>query len=285
MSGFRPLADAVVDAYLGRLGCAARTPSADSLIELHAAHVEQVPYETTWIHLGESRTTDPHESAVTIARHGRGGYCYHLNGAFGALLHTLGYQVQPWIGGVHADAIDLDDRGNHLALVVDGLDGRDSPYPEAGRWYVDVGLGDALHRPMVLVPGAVRQGPLTFALERHDEPDACWRFVHDAGGAFGSMSFARPAPDLDWFMPHHRRLSTDPESPFVRRVTVQRRTADSLEAVVGRRWRRRQSGQLDERTIEDRDEWFAVVAGLRLDLDDLTPPLRDRLWQATAPPS
>ena len=145
MTCFRPLTDDVVDAYLRRLGCCARPPSAHALLELHAAHVERVPYETTWIHLGEARSTDALESAVTIATRGRGGYCFHLNGAFGALLHTLGYRVGAWIGGVHDDAIELGDRGNHLVLVVDGSGGdtgftRDE-WMVKGHWGFDCGCG------------------------------------------------------------------------------------------------------------------------------------------------
>ena len=39
-----------------------------------------------WIWLGEKATVDPDESVRRILR-GRGGYCYHLNGAFSALLY------------------------------------------------------------------------------------------------------------------------------------------------------------------------------------------------------
>ena len=78
----------------------ARPPSIDALRELHRRHSERVPYETMWIHSGESWGIDPVDSVVRIALEGRGGYCYHLNGAFGALLHSLGYAVRAHVGGV-----------------------------------------------------------------------------------------------------------------------------------------------------------------------------------------
>jgi arylamine N-acetyltransferase len=61
-------------------------PSAAALVALHRAHVERVPYETVDIHLGRPTTTDPHE-AVTRVLAGRGGTCFHLNGALGVLLN------------------------------------------------------------------------------------------------------------------------------------------------------------------------------------------------------
>ena len=43
----------VIDAYLRRLGLDAEPPSVDALFRIHRAQVERVPYETTWIPLGE----------------------------------------------------------------------------------------------------------------------------------------------------------------------------------------------------------------------------------------
>src|SRR2546423_2127424 len=96
-------------------------PSLAALRRLHAAHVERVPYEALEIQLRRPTTLEPSASLARILR-GRGGYCYHLNGAFSALLHALGYQVTRHLGGVQgsqADAPNVDR--NHLALTVTGL--------------------------------------------------------------------------------------------------------------------------------------------------------------------
>jgi arylamine N-acetyltransferase len=77
--------------YLARLGVEAEPPSAAGLLLLTQRHVERVPYETLWMHAGEAWNIDPTESATRIALHGRGGYCYHTNGALGLLLSSLGY--------------------------------------------------------------------------------------------------------------------------------------------------------------------------------------------------
>jgi N-hydroxyarylamine O-acetyltransferase len=74
------------DAYLERLGLEAEPPSVDALQRLHRRQVERVPYETMWIHAGERWTIDLDSAVERIALHRRGGYCFHLNGAFSELL-------------------------------------------------------------------------------------------------------------------------------------------------------------------------------------------------------
>jgi arylamine N-acetyltransferase len=152
-----PLARDVVGAYLGRLGIEAEPPSVEALREIHRRQVECIPYETLWIHSGELWDVDPYESARRIALDGRGGYCYHLNGALAEVLRSLGYRVGRHVGSVHADGMPASESaGNHVVLTVRDLPTDDNP---DGTWYVDAGLGDALHEPLPLRAGAYRQGP------------------------------------------------------------------------------------------------------------------------------
>ena len=65
-----------------------------------------------WIKAGEGWGIDPAESARRVAVERRGGYCYHLNGALGALLQSLGYDVTGHVGGVHGPG------GQALAVAV-----------------------------------------------------------------------------------------------------------------------------------------------------------------------
>ena len=119
---------AVRDAYLARLGLDAESPSVDALFALHRAHVERVAYETLWIHLGEGWSVDTSESTVRIATRGRGGYCFHLNGALSELLRALGYDVVRHVGGVHGpDGPSPEEMTNHLVLTVHGLPERGEP--------------------------------------------------------------------------------------------------------------------------------------------------------------
>ena len=111
----------LMDAYLRRLEVDAEPPSADALFRIHRAHVDRVPYETTWIHLGEKWGIDTDAAVERIALGGRGGYCFHLNGSFARLLSTLGYNVSLHVGGVYGPDPGEHDLTNHLVLLVDEL--------------------------------------------------------------------------------------------------------------------------------------------------------------------
>ncbi len=115
-----------------------------------------MPYETLWIQAGERWSTDPIMAARRIAESGRGGYCYHLNGALGLLLRSLGYAVHGHVGGVHGPDRTDDEMGNHLVLTVSDLPSAGNP---SGVWYVDAGLGDAIYDPLPLVAGDTTNRP------------------------------------------------------------------------------------------------------------------------------
>jgi arylamine N-acetyltransferase len=150
---------------LARLGVEAEPPSLDMLTLVVQRHAERVPYETLWIPAGERWSIDPIRAAWRIAFAGRGGYCYHLNGALGLLLRSLGYAVHGHVGGVQADGEpSTNAMGNHLVLTVTDLPSDINP---SGQWYVDTGLGDALHEPLPLAP------PNTSGCRPHPNRGSC----------------------------------------------------------------------------------------------------------------
>ncbi|MEO3750400.1 arylamine N-acetyltransferase [Streptomyces sp. B6B3] len=132
-----------VAAYLVRLGVE-RPAAADAaaLRELHERHLRGVPFENLSIHLGEEIVLTPKDlvDKVTVAR--RGGFCYELNGAFAALLTTLGYRVTLLAAGVFGGE-RLGPPFDHLALRVEAADG-------SGPWLVDVGFGRHSTHPLLL---------------------------------------------------------------------------------------------------------------------------------------
>jgi N-hydroxyarylamine O-acetyltransferase len=266
---------APTDAYLARLGLEREPPSAEALARIHRAHVERVPYETLWIHLGERWTIDPAASAERIARRRRGGYCFHLNGALSELLRDLGYDVTRHVGGVHGPTPQESDMGNHLVLTVSGLPTDDHP---EGTWYVDAGLGDALHDPLPLRPGEHRTGPWRLVLEESPAGTGDWHLTHDPAGGFTGMGWRSAPAGMDSFADHHVRLSTSPESGFVKVLTAQRRDATGVDVVRGRTLRRIGTGAF-EGTLASLDELSAALGDLfGLDLGALPRAERQALW-------
>jgi arylamine N-acetyltransferase len=286
-----PLEPDVRDAYLARLGVAAEAPSADALRRLHRAHVERVPYETLWIHAGERWGIDTRDSAVRIATQGRGGYCYHLNGAFGLLLRSLGYAVTPHAGGVHGpDGPDEGAIGNHLVLTVSDLPSDDHP---DGVWYVDAGLGDALHEPLPLVAGDYAQAPWQLKLTTLD--NGRWHLAHDPAGGFSGMAWRTGVATRADFAAKHEWLSTAPESGFVQLAMAERRDVDGVDVVRGLVGKRIGAGAYETEPLTHRDDWFDLLAerfDLRFEhtdrdaLDALWVRVLDahRAWEAAGKP-
>jgi N-hydroxyarylamine O-acetyltransferase len=250
---------APTDAYLARLGLEREPPSAEALARIHRAHVERVPYETLWIHLGERWTVDPAASLERVAVGRRGGYCYHLNGALSELLRYLGYDVVRHVGGVHGpDGPTEADLGNHLVLTVRGLPTEEHP---EGTWYVDAGLGDGLHEPLPLRAGTYRSGPFRFVLEETPGGVGDWHLVLDPANSSPGMAWRSAPADMAAFADRNVHLSTSPESGFVRVLTVQRRDATGADILRGLTLTRVGEGA-GQRTLETPAEWTGALADL-----------------------
>ncbi|MFF4038771.1 arylamine N-acetyltransferase [Streptomyces sp. NPDC001816] len=218
------------DAYLRRLGAARPPgPTTEALRELHLRHLRTVPFENLSIHLGEEIVLEEKRLLDKVVEGRRGGFCYELNGLFGALLAALGYEVQLLAGRVYGDEGRLGIPYDHLALRVRTADG--------GDWLADVGFGAHSHYP------------LAFA-ERGEQPDPGGTFrVAEAGpdlaGVLGGGGDSAAAPDLDVVRngrPQYRLEtrpralgdfaagawwhSTSPQSHFTRSLVCSRVTED-----------------------------------------------------------
>lgn len=265
-----------IAAYLARLEVAPEPPSIDALRRLHRAHVAIVPWETAWISLGQPWGLDREESLHRIATTERGGYCFHMNGAFSLLLEELGYRVTLHVGGVHGpDGPTVESLANHLALVVADLPTDGNP---DGSWYADVGLGDALCEPLPLARGRYDAGPWSFGLtEASDVGD--WHFVHDSRGAFTGMNFLAEPATMDDFAAQHEMLSTSPDSQFVKNVIIQRRDPDGVDFLRNAVITRIEGDGTTDRTFTNRSDWFDAVHD-RFDVDfaGAEPDALDRLW-------
>ena len=132
---------AQVDAYLRRLGVPRPAlPTVDVLRELHLRHLQTVPFENLSIHLGEEIVLEEKRLLDKVVGAGRGGFCYELNGLFGALLAALGFEVALLSARVYGDGGRVGIPYDHLALWVRTVDG--------SVWLADVGFGTHSHYPL-----------------------------------------------------------------------------------------------------------------------------------------
>jgi N-hydroxyarylamine O-acetyltransferase len=267
------------DAYLRRLKLEVEPPSVDALQRLHRRQVEVIPYETMWIQAGERWGVDPVDSVKRIALEGRGGYCYHLNGAFSELLRFLGYAVTRHVGGVHGPGgPDPDSTGNHVVLTVSGLPSNENPL---GIWYVDAGLGDALHEALPLVAGVYEQAPFRLVLEEGSDAGDDWHLTHDPKGGFVGMGWSTAAAEMSAFTTKHQWLSTSPDSGFVRIPMAETRDATGVDVIRGLTLSRVGEGAATSEPLTRRDEWFSCLADVFSLRFETTPPEGlDRLWDS-----
>ncbi|MET9575821.1 arylamine N-acetyltransferase family protein [Streptomyces sp. DT199] len=174
---------AQVDAYLRRLGAEHPAwPTVDALRELHLCHLRTVPFENLSIHLGEEIVLEEKRLLDKVVGARRGGFCYELNGSFGALLAALGYDVALLAARVYGEEGRLGIPYDHLALRVRTVDG--------GDWLADVGFGAHSHLPLAFGGRGEQK-----------DPGGTFRIVEagpDAAGVRGGHGTVEAA-DLDVF--------------------------------------------------------------------------------------
>ncbi len=198
-------------AYLERIGLTSgdwassgwvrREPSLAALTTLHRAHLEHVPFENLDIHLGR-RIELVEERLIDKIVGGRGGFCYELNGAFAALLRSLGYRVEllearVFAGGSPGIAFD------HLCLLVELDD----------RYLADVGFGDSFVEPIAFDAKQWKADPAGTFEVRADTGD--WFDLYRDGEPQYRFSIEPRA--LADFEPGSRHHQTSQQTSFTRR--------------------------------------------------------------------
>jgi N-hydroxyarylamine O-acetyltransferase len=206
---------------LRRIGLSS-VPGADEagLRQVHRAFVSKIPYEDLAAQLGEFAPLDPHRLVQRVLHGGRGGYCFEVH----TLLEALGFTVERREGIVaERDAHGRGELTNHMALVV--------RTPQGRPFIAEAGLGEGALDPLPLAPGTITSGAFEFTIERHG--DGWWVAQHSLGSIPGFWFSDVPAA-LEDFQPHHRRLSTSPESSFVQTLVVQRPFEDRIVTLRAR---------------------------------------------------
>lgn len=134
------------DAYLSRLGAQlAPAPTLEFVAHLQMQHLLNVPFENLSVMAAEPIRLDVAHLYHKIVERRRGGFCYELNGLFGALLSRLGFPVQYLSAQVYqSDRMRFGPPFDHLTLCVE---------IDATPYLVDVGFGDSFRSPIALPIG------------------------------------------------------------------------------------------------------------------------------------
>ena len=255
-----------VSGYLARLGLPADLPpTLESLMAIHRAHVERVPYNNLEIMLGAPPSVEPFEALGRLVSTGRSGYCFHQNGSLELVLRGLGFEVHRRHGHVwrlpeHREQTEL----NHLVLLVSELPTAANP---GGWWWPDVGLGDGILEPLPLVAGPVSNLPFDFVLS--DVTTERWSFTNDPRGSFSGVEICSRPVDQSVVSQAHAQLSTLPAGAFTKLLVVQRRDRDAAFALRGCVVTRTDAAGTTALDLTRYDDWRDGLASLALAVADL----------------
>jgi N-hydroxyarylamine O-acetyltransferase len=241
-----------VAAYLARIGYrGAVTPTAETLRQLHRAHLLAVPFENLDIPLGRKIVLDQDRLVYKVVELRRGGFCYELNGAFAALLTALRFRVTLLSARVPREDGSAGPEFDHLTLRVD----LDEP------WLADVGFGDSFLEPLRLRLGLEqKQGGRVFRIvERGDDLQV---ERSEGQGWKPEYQFTLLPRDFQEFAEMCHYHQTSPESPFTRKRLCTRATRDGRITLSDLKLVTTRNGRKEERVLASEEERRLVLAEL-----------------------
>lgn len=262
-------------AYMARIGYEGPlAPTHETLCALHRAHLTSIPYENLDIHLGRTLTLDRDAAFAKLVDDKRGGWCFEMNGTFGWVLESLGFDVRYVAGAVRRADRGASALDSHLVLVVT----TDRPS------IVDVGFGDGFFEPLPLAPGRYRRHSLEFAVSRDGD---WWRVHNHEHGGATSYDFTLEPRSLESFAATCHALQTSPDSSFVRTAVCGRYGDHGLVVLRGAVLREVMNGFLSTRVIADADDYGRVLTErfhlAAAEFGPLWPAVHERhlAWMAT----
>ncbi|SFL58790.1 Arylamine N-acetyltransferase [Paenibacillus sp. 1_12] len=266
-----------IKAYLRRIGIVEQqAPTKEYLFALHQAHVRTLTWQTIDIFAGKPAAIGFKES-IQLILNSRSGYCFHLNGAFSALLHSLGYQVNLHRAGVQPLGAEPRVNSFHLGLSVNLVNDKEGE----DRWIVDVGLGDMPYEPVPLQHGLYKQGHLSYKVMESSVVTNGWRLEHDPLASFVGVDIdAAVIGSLESFKPKHDYYSRSPESPWINIFLVRQRDAGESNELRGCIWSRRHKDGLTKIEVGSKTQWLDLLGDVfKEHLVNYSSLERDELWK------
>ena len=232
-----------IAAYSRRVGQSSVSVSGlATLTRLHQAHASTIPFENLEIQMGRPVRLDLDSLQTKIIHNQRGGYCFEQNTLFLAVLERLGFNVIPHLARVRQGASGLRPR-THMVLVtrISGVD-----------YLCDVGFGgDGPLQPVPMSSAESLQSHDGFRVVAEESIDVLQLKRGDEWTDLYALDREEAYPvDFElgnWF------ASTHPQSPFVRHVIVQQRTAETRYMLRDLVYVEHSGGVDKERTIERRE--------------------------------
>jgi len=177
-----------------------------TLIALHQAHMQSVPFENLDIHLGHKIYLSLPLLFDKIVMKKRGGFCYELNYLFAALLDACGFKVSL----LSAQVFDGDLPGrefDHLLLLIEC---------EHILYIADVGFGDSFIKPIELGDEPVEQLGCQYKVTSNGDKQVLFR-KKDDGKWLPQYTFSLTPQKIEAFQQMCEFQQTSPESTFTKK--------------------------------------------------------------------
>jgi N-hydroxyarylamine O-acetyltransferase len=212
------MAETWVTEYLARIDAPLPDcPDDDALRRLHRRHVLSVPFENLSVFLGEPIVLEPAALVAKVVDRRRGGWCYELSGAFGALLTALGYEVDVLAARTFGD-YGLGIPYDHMVLRV-------------GRWLVDAGFGNQ-NPPLLRLDDPADQRAAGSSYRVVPTGDGDLDVLRDGQPQYRVWTRPQTLADFSCGLWWH---TTSPESYFGRTMVCSLTTVDGRISLSGRR--------------------------------------------------
>lgn len=235
-----------------------------TLRALHRAHQYAVPFENLDVQLRRPVVLDLEPSYDKIVRRRRGGWCYEMNRVMEWALTEIGFDVTRIAAGVMREQSGDAQLGNHLCLLV-RLD---------QTYLVDVGFGGSMLEPLPLAVAEREDSPYRISLSEIDA--GYWRYSEITHSGPFTFDFRDAPANEALFVQKCQHLQTDPSSPFVQNLVVQRRSIDTHLALLGRVLTTLHKTHSDTVLLNSAEELVQTLR-TRFDLD---VPEASTLWPA-----
>ena len=252
-----------VQAYLERIGYkGAWEASLGTLHELHVAHLYAVPFENLSVALKEPIRLDREGLFEKIVARRRGGFCYELNGLFGALLEAAGFEVSYLSAvGINPDG-SLSPEFDHLTLRVS------IPGQVKSSWLADVGWGDSFVEPLQLNLEAEQpQGLRAYRLEMDGIYRILWQRNYDGTWERQYRFTLQPRSFPVDFQPMCQYHQTSPDSPFTRERLCTLATPEGRISLMEGRLLLTRDGVRSERPVAEEARGRALRERFGVELD------------------
>jgi N-hydroxyarylamine O-acetyltransferase len=238
-----------IDRCLDRINYrGSREPKLDTLKAMQLAFIYNVPFENLDIHLGRKIELSAEDFYRKIVEQQRGGFCYECNTLFHAMLSILGFEVS-FLAATMQTEIAMNIEFGHMVLLV-SLD---------DDYLVDVGNGQSCLQPLRIGDDAVvNDENIDYRLGEFEDGYALY-FRAEGEDWSARYSFTTVARQLQQYAHICHLTQTSPESHFTHKRVVTLASPDGRVLLADRDLEIRQSGKVETRSIETREEYIEVL--------------------------